>query len=574
MTAGPATPPRRRLPPILAQLAGYRMAWLPADASAGLAVAAVGLPSAIAYPAIAGLPPETGIYASIAAAFGYALAGPSRRLMIGPDAATMSVLAGTLATVVAALPADAASDRVAAAAAIALLVGGYCLAARMLGLGMLASFLSRPILVGFFAGVSVSILIGQIGRVTGLDIEASGLVTPLVELAREAGGVHLPSLALAIGSFALLQGLRATRIPGPVAVVVLGVLLSWLLDFQARGIATVGAIPTGLPPLALPRLGGLPLPELLLGAAAVFLVSFGAGIVTARGFGEMTRERVDPDAELGGFAAANLASGLVGGFPVTSSDSRTATNLSVGGQTQLAGLFAGLALIATLLFLNPALRILPIPALGAILVAAALSLIDVAALRRIWRISPAEFGFALIAMFGAISFGVLQGVVVAVAATLAHFIAGTMRPRDALLGRVPGREGFYKLHRTPAARPVPGMAIVLVEGGVLFFNADFVQSRLEAIAAEQAAGTRWLVLDASAVAQMDGTGAAMLDDVARDLAARGIRLGFAELHAEARGMLERAGVVERVGRGMVFEDLEDALAAFRADEAGSGARSP
>lgn len=553
--------------PLLSSLRGYRMSWLTSDVSAGLAIAAVGLPSAIAYPAIAGLPPQTGIYASIAPLLAYALFGPSRQLIVGPDAATMAVLAAIMT----ALPGPDQADRVAVAAILALAVGGLCLGARMLRLGGLASFLSRPILTGFFAGISLDILVGQLGKLTGLKIEANGLVGPLVELVRKAGSIHWPSLALAGGMFLLLQLARRLRfpVPGPVVVVVLSVVLSALFDFSAHGIAVVGDLPPGLPRLQLPIVEGLPWSRLLFGAVAVFLVSFGAGVVSARSFGVRGGYKVDPNRELSGFGAANIASGLFGAFPVTASDSRTAINASVGGRTQIAGIIAALTLVATLLFLRDALRILPIPALAAILVAAAISLIDLDTLRQIWRISRMEFVFAMIALFGPITLGVLSGVLVAVAATLVYLLRNMMSPRDAMLGRIPGQQGFYKLHRTPSARPVPGFAVYLIEGNLLFFSTDYLRDRFEAISAELPPATKWLILDASAIVQVDSTGAAMLDDVRAELAARGVALGIAEMHAGARALLERAGVIARIGPEMVFDELEDALRTFLA-----GAPSP
>lgn len=553
-------PPARRPRPLLASFAGYRAGWLKGDVAAGLAIAAVGLPSAIAYPAIAGLPPETGLYACIAPLVAYAVFGPSRQLIVGPDAATITVLAAVMAT----LPAVDPGNRGGVAALIALVVGAYYLAARALGLGALAAFLSRPILVGFFAGISLSILVGQIGRVTGVKIDSDGLFLPLVEIARKAGQIHLPSFALALSMFAILQAAPLLRlpVPGPVLVVALSALLSAALDLRSNGIAVVGPVPEGLPALALPPLTAVPPDQLLLGAAAVFLVSFAAGIVTARSFGARGGYPVDPDREMVGFGAANIACGLFGAFPITASDSRTAINANVGGRSQLAGIVAALALLVTVLYLGPVLAILPIPALGAILISAAISLIDVPALRAIWRISRMEFAFALIALWGAVSLGVLNGVLIAIGATFAYLLHKMMFPRDALLGRIPGRDGFYKLHRTPGAQPVPGMAICLVQGSVLFFNADHVHDRLLAIAAGQPAGTRWLVLDASAMTQVDSTAAAMFEDLRAELADRGLRLGFAELHADVAGLLDRAGLIGALGREMIFDDLEDALRTF------------
>ncbi|MBL8584921.1 MAG: SulP family inorganic anion transporter, partial [Rhizobiaceae bacterium] len=484
----------------------YEVAWLVKDVSAGAAIAAVGLPSAIAYPVVAGLPPQTGLYASIAPLIAYAIFGPSRQLIVGPDAATMTVLAAAIASIVAVAP---GADRVTVAGVLALAVGGLCLGARALRLGVLASFLSRPILIGFFCGISLSILTGQLGRLTGTSIASDGLVAPFLELAAEAGSIHWPSLVLAVSMFALLLGCDAIRspMPGPVVVVAVAMLLSAILDLRARGIAVVGEVPAGLPALSLPSLAGLPLSELLFGSTAIFLVSFGSGIVTARSFGARGGYIVEPNRELVGFGAANAAAGLTGGFPVSASDSRTAVNAIVGGRTQLAGIVAALVLVAILLFFSKPLSILPIPALGAILAAAAIKLIDIGALRDIWRVSRTEFVFAVVALAGPVGLGVLNGVMIAIAATLLYVIQRMMFPRDAALGRIPGHDGFYKLHRSPDARPVPGLELHLVQGSVLFFNADYLEARMRQVIEEMPAGTKWFVLDASAMVQVDTTGA-------------------------------------------------------------------
>ena len=479
----------------------------------------------------------------------------------------MTVLAAALAAVTATA---AGADRVAVAALLALAVGALCLLARALRLGVLASFLSRPILTGFFIGISLSILVGQIGRFTGVQIEADGLIRPFVELARKAGSIHWPSVALAFAMLAVLQGVKATRfpVPGPLVVVVLAVLLSAAFDFRGHGIAVVGDIPTRLPSFAIPSPGGLPLDTMLLGACAIFAVAFSSGIVTARSFGAREGTEVEPDRELIGFGAANLAAGCFGGFPVTAASSRTAVNLAAGGRSQLAGIVAAVALTATLVFLGGVLRILPVPALGAILVAAALGMIQVGALREIWRISRMEFAFALIAMWGPIGLGVLNGVVIAIGATLFYLLRKMMYPRYAMLGRIPGRGGFYKLHRRPEARPVPGLAICLIQGSLLFFNSDTMRARLRAFAAELPPDTRWLVLDAGAIVQVDSTAAAMLDELRAELAAQGIALGLADLHFDVRALLDRAGVIGRIGPDMIFNGLDGALRAFEATARG------
>ncbi|HEV7260505.1 MAG TPA: SulP family inorganic anion transporter [Bosea sp. (in: a-proteobacteria)] len=551
--------------PIADGMRGYKLEWLRFDVTAGLAVAAVAIPSAIAYPAIAGLPAEMGIYASILPLVGYAILGPSRKLMVGPDAATMTVLAAALANI----PFDTPAGRVAAAAALALMVGVMCLLAGRLGLGVVASFLSRPILIGFISGISISILIGQIGRFTGVRIESDGLVQPLLEIVRKADLIHWPSVAFGSVMLALLVLLARLRspVPGPLVVVVLAGLASALFDLQGRGMKVIGSLPSAMPELALPDISQLPLKEILLGAAAIWLVAVSSGLVAARSFGAKDRFEVDADRELTGLGAANVFSGLFSGFPVTVSDSRTAINIATGGRSQVSGLIAALALTILLLFLNNALSLLPNPALGAILVFAALNLIDVQGFREIWRVSRLEFAFALISMWGAISLGVLSGVVIAIAGTLLHVLLKEMRPRDALLGRIPGRPGFFKLHRAVDAAPVPGMVIYMVQGSILFFNADYICERFETVADQAPPGTKWLVLDASAVAQIDTTGAAMLRRLRGDLAEAGMTLAIAELHKEPSEILRRSGFFDGPDATPAFDDLEDAARAIAGPKA-------
>src|SRR5438477_3286351 len=256
----------------------------------------------------------------------------------------------------------------------------------------------------------------------------------------------------------LLRG-RSPRLPAPLLAVAIGILLSWLFDRQSRGIARIGEIPASLPQLSVPVPQGVELDDLALNAFAILVVSFGSGIVTARSFGAKNRYPVDADRELVGFGAANIAAGLFGGFPVTASDSRTAVNDAMGGRTQIAGLVAAAGLLAAVLFLGHALAFLPQAALGAVIASAALDLIDFRGFRSLWRLSRGELAIAVIALAGVLSLGVLRDVVIAVGATMAHLLWHASRPREALLGRIPGRDGLYKLHRHADARPIPGLVI-------------------------------------------------------------------------------------------------------------------
>jgi SulP family sulfate permease len=548
-----------------AGLRGWRPRDLGRDIPAGLAVAAVGLPTSLAYPAIAGLPPETGLYAAILPPLAYALFGPSRRLIVGPDAAVMTVLAGVLASVLTAMPAG--TDRAGATALIALGVGVLCLLARLLSLGVLSVFLSRPILKGFFAGLAAAVAVGQIGRMTGVPVAADGVTAELAGIAGRLDEVHGATLAVGLGTLGLIWGLRAAapRVPGAVVALAVAVAVSVVWDLAGRGVAVVGAVGGSLPRLSLPPLAHLPLAEVALGAGAVFLVMSSAGLLTAKGFAALTDDRVDANRELQGFGAANIAAGLFGAIPVGASDSRTAVNIAAGGRTQAAGIVAALALAAGVLWAGDLLGHLPEPALGAVLIATAAGMVDFRGLARLWRVSRAEFGVAMIAFAGPVGFGVLNGVLVALAATFAHLIWETMRPQIAELGRIAGEPGFYKLHRHPQAAPVPGLRVLLVEGSPIFVNADHIFDRVIEMTAPEERG-EVVLLVARGMTQVDATGAEMLVALARALDRRGQALVLAEVNAPVSRELEAAGLT-----GVrLFESLSEAVAVLERGGGGDG----
>jgi high affinity sulfate transporter 1 len=545
--------------PLLSQLREYRPAWLRDDLVAGLSVAAVALPTAIAYPAIVDLPPETGIYAATIPTIAYALLGPSRRLMVGPDSATCLVLASALVF----LGVPGGEERIAAAAALAVITGLFCILARLLRLGFIADFLSRPVLTGFLAGIAVDLIIGQIGRVTGVAIASKGLLRPILELLGKLDGVNLTTLAVGLGLLAMLRILRrvAPRAPGPLIAILVALALGAGLGLATHGVRMVGAITGALPKPALPIPADVAPDDLVLAALSILLVSFGSGIITARSFGAQYHTEVNADRELVGFGAANIASGLFGGFPVTSSDSRTAVNHIVGGQTQVAGLVAAAALLCTALLAGQVFAYLPVAALGAVLASAAIDLIDVRRLAALWRIDRIEFSIAMTTLLGVVVFGVLKGVGLAVIASLVHLIWLATRPRDAQLGRIPGRPGLFKLHHHAEARPIPGLAIYLPQGPLVFFNADYIKARLLGLARQSLEAGEWLILDASAVTHLDSSAVERLSDVATELAKHGVGFAIAELHGQPRAILERSGLIEHIGRQMLFHSVEEAIEA-------------
>jgi len=559
-----AAPPRKRVVrrffPLIDQLADYRRAWLSVDILAGLSVAAVALPTAIAYPAIAGLPPQTGLYAAILPPIGYALFGPSRQLMVGPDTATTVVLASVLLG----LGVMAPEERVATAAALALAVGLCCVAAGIIGFGIIANFLSRPVLMGFLSGVALDLFVGQLDRLTAVPIVSGGLVRPLLEFIGKLDQLNPTTLAVGLGLFLALRLLRryAPRLPGPLLAIAAGILLAYAFDLQSHGVRLIGAVASALPRFVLPLPGPVDMRELALGTLAILLVSFGSGIVTARSFGAKNHYHVDANRELIGFGAANIASGLFGGFPVTSSDSRTAVNDAMGGRTQLAGLAAAAGLLAAVLFLGDLLAYLPEAALGAVIASAAVDLVDLRGFKSLWRLSRIELFIALIALCGVLGLGILTGVTVAIGATLAHLLWQASKPRDALLGRIPGRDGLYKLHRHLNAEPIPSLVIYLPQSALIFFNVEYISRRLLKSARRLHGSGTWLILDASAINHIDTTAVAVLEEVHGELVQQGITFGIAELQSQPRNMIERSGLAQRIRPDMLFPSAEAAAEAF------------
>lgn len=552
--------------------ASYSVAWLRHDAAAGLGVAAVALPIGIAYPAIADLPVQSGIHATVVAMIAYALCGPSRHVILGPDAATMTVLAAVLASAVTSSPGMTSAQRIDLAMVLAIGAGLLCLLGYVLRLGVFASLLSRPILIGFFAGISINLLIGQIGRVTGVPIESKGLFPPILELLDKRNAINIPSVVIAAVVFAVLETARWCRfaVPGPVIGILFGLACPWLFDPRAHGVSTIGALPTEWPRLSIPSVSGLQFDDIVLGSMALFIVTFGSGIITVRTFATQTGVKLRADAELIGFGAANVASGLFGGFAVTAADSRTAINIAAGARTQLAGAIAAIVLVAAVQILGRPLENVPIPVLGAILVSAALNLIDLSSLRELWRVSRIEFVFCMVAIVGAVGLGVLKGVVVAIGSTLIYIVMKGMRTRVVMLGRIPGRDGIYKLHRWSEARPVPGMAVALIQGSLLFYNADQIKEQLTTIADTLPPDTRWFVVDAGAMPMVDSTGAEMLNDMCRQLGERNIRMGIADLYHEPKRLLERAGLFSGTPCMQAFDNVEEFIL-FEEKPEGTGA---
>jgi high affinity sulfate transporter 1 len=539
-------------------LSGYRREWLKSDVAAGLSVAAVALPVAIAYAQLAGFPPVVGLYASILPMVVYAIFGSSRQLIVNPDAATCAMVAA----IVAPLAAGDAALYTSLAISLAALMGVACIVAGFLRLGFLADFLGKPVLVGFMNGIAISIVLGQIGKVFGFAIESGRIFPRLIEFVGKLPQTHLPTLAIGITTFVVMRGVRRffPRLPAPLVAVILAVVLVQAFSLDAAGVAVLGDVPAGLP-----SLGWNPVPAgligpLLTGAAGLALVSFTSGMVTARSFAARNHYEIDVDREFIALGACNVAASLSQGFAVTGADSRTAVSDVMGGKTQVTGLVAAATIALVLLFFTGPLRYLPGSALGAVLISAGLGLFDWRALVRFYRIQEGEFLVCLAAMLGVVTLGALQGIALAIALAMLVLLIRSSRPADAVLGRVRGVPGFHDLDGHEGAARVPGLVLYRFTASLIFYNASYFRRRVLAVAAADP-GASWLIVDGGPIAHLDSTGADTLVALADDLSRRGIRLAIGGALPQVRRMLERSGALERLGADAVLPSLRAAVEA-------------
>jgi sulfate permease, SulP family len=546
--------------PVSAELTRYRLPSARRDAVAGLTVAALAIPSGMAYAEVAGVSPVNGLYALLLPAVVYALLGSSRQLVIGPE--------GSIATLVAVaiLPLAAAGSAKGAqlAATLALLVALCFAAAWVLRLGWIADYFSRPVLVGYIHGVAVVLVVGQLGKLLGLSIDATEPLPQLWEVIKELGKVSGATVAVSVVSLALLFGLRklAPKLPGALLVVVAAIALSWGLGFADHGIAEVGKIPAGLPSLAIPGVSLSHIVQLVPAALGIFLVCFADEILTARSFAGKHNQSVRGSQELLAMGAASAAAGITQGFPVGASGSRTAVNDDMGARTQISGLFAAAAVAVTLVLLTEPVQYLPKAVLGAVIVVAAIGLIEPRAWRSLAAIDPVEVAIAGVTTGCVIVFGVLAALIVAVGLSIIDTVRRSARPHDAVLGwdRGLGRYADVSLH--PAAHVTPGVVVYRLDDRLFFANARYFKGRVREAIRAAPPTVRWLVLDADAINHVDTTGLDALGDVARDLKRDEITLTIARLQTRMAEQLEAGGVTEVVGRDHLYPTVRAAVAAF------------
>ncbi|MBF6324261.1 SulP family inorganic anion transporter [Nocardia cyriacigeorgica] len=564
------TPGGRRTParpwPVFLSLQHYQRGWLRADVLAGLTVWAVLVPEALAYASIAGVPPVVGLYAAIPALVLYALAGSSRHLVVGP----MSATAALSAAIITPLAGSDGARFVALSTALAIATGIVGLIAGLIRLGFIAAFISEPVLKGFIVGLALTIIIGQVPKLFGIEKEPGNFFEQAWGVIRHLGDTHWRTLLIGLLSLAVVLGLKRwlPLVPGSLLAVLLGIAAVTVFDLDDHGVAIVGHIDAGLPSVGMPDGVGVgDLIDLLGPAVGVLLIGFAEGLGAAKTYAAKAGYEVDANRELFGLGAANLGSGLSSGMVVNGSLSKTAVNGSAGARTQLSGLVVAVLVVLTLLFLTGLFENLPEATLAGVVIAAVIELVDIAALRRLYRVwtarlgsiyghaARADFLAAIAAMAGVLLFDTLPGLVIGIGVSMLLLLYRTAQPHIATLAKDGTR--WVDAERRPELERRPDVLVVRVESGLLFANADYVKQHIEAQCTDR---TKLVVLDAETSPVIDVTAAQMLAELRTTLARRRIEFAVARDVGQFRDALGRSAAgAEQVP---VYPTVHEAIGAL------------
>jgi high affinity sulfate transporter 1 len=552
-----------RVLPAAGWLPRYDRRCLRGDVAAGIAVTALVVPKNLGYAGIAGVPLENGLYAAAAGGIVYALFATSRHISTGPSSSLAAVAGGAVA--ITGLEGEPAAQLV---AAIALATGLLFLLLALLRMGWISSFLSKAVVTGFLAGAAVDVVIGELPKLTGTSAEGDNAWRELGSWLGTLGDVHGTTVLVGVASLSLILGLRraAPAVPGALVLVAAGLLASWLLDLGAHGVALVGDVPRGLPDPQVPDLDVVSDHYATIGIAAValLLIGFSQTAGDARAFASRHRYRIDVDQESVAQGMANAGAGLLQGMPVSTSLSASSLNESAGARTQMASLVTGGLVIGTLLVLAPLFSDLPKAVLGAVIIdAVVFGMIDVAELRRLWRVARFDFWIAAAAIAGVLSAGVLAGVVIGVVLSLGWLVYVATQPPMPLLGREPGTQVFRDLVENPADETFPGIAVLRLDGGLFFATAEALEERVRELAGD---GDHALVLDLEGVNFVDSQGAAKVAEIHSLSEADGVTLRLARVKPHVLAVLRADGVVDRVGADHIHGNVHRAVEAQLADD--------
>ncbi len=548
--------------PGLANFRGYPRTAVRGDVLGGLTVSAYLVPQALAYATLAGLAPVAGLWAALPPLVIYAFLGSSRQLSIGPESTTALMTAAVLVPVVGA----ADPGRYAAhAATLALLVGVICLVAGLLRLGFLANLLSRPVLVGYLAGIAAMMVASQLGRLTGVAVSGESVIEQVRSFVVAVPELHWPTVVLSAAVLAAIFGLdsRAPRLPGPLIGILAATAAVALFAWSGDGIDVVGAIPAGLPVPDWPAVSGDMLGDLVAPALGIAVVAFSDNVLTARAFASRRGEEIDPHAELRALGVCNLVAGMFRGFPISSSGSRTALADAAGARTQVYSLVVLGVLATALVFGGGVMAAIPSAALGALVVFAATKLVDVAEFGRLARFRRSELVIALSTAAAVVAFGVLNGVLVAIGLSVADLLRRLAHAHDSVQGLVPGLPGMHDIDDYPAATVVPGLLVYRYDAPLFFANAADFRRRALAAIEDSPQPVRWFLLNAESNVEVDLTALDALEQMRTECEGRGIVFAMARVKQDLRDALAAAGLLDRIGPDRIFMTLPTAVAAYR-----------
>ena len=547
--------------PGLLMLRRYDPSWLRQDVVAGLVMTTMLVPVGIAYAQASGVPGINGLYATIVPMLAYAVFGPSRILVLGPD----SALAAVILAVVVPLSAGDPQRAVAPAAVMAIVSGVVCVAAGLARLGFITELLSKPIRYGYMNGIALTVILSQIPKLFGFSVSSTGPLRQAAGIFEKILGGSTTVVALVVGASALALILtlkRWPRIPGMLIAVVAATAAVSLFDLAAHGVSVLGPLPQGLPGPSLPLVDVAALGPIVMGGVAVALVSFADTSVLSRTYAARLKTPVDPNQEMAGLGIANLAAGFFQGIPISSSSSRTPVAEAAGAKTQVTGVVGALAIALLLVFAPALLEDLPQTALAAVVIASAIGLIEVADLRRIYRIQRWEFWLSMTCFAGVAVFGAIPGIALAIVIAVIEFLWDGWRPHSAVLGRVDRVKGYHDITRYPDARLIPGLVLFRWDAPLFFANAELFHARVLDAVDRSPTPVRWIVIAAEPVTSVDVTAADAVSELDDTLRTAGITLCFAEMKDPVKDKLKRFGLFGRFGEDMFFATIGEAVSAY------------
>ncbi|MGD1951354.1 MAG: sulfate permease [Leptolyngbyaceae cyanobacterium] len=538
----------------LKRLLSYQQPWLRGDILAGLTVAAYLIPQCMAYGELAGVQPVAGLWAILPAMVLYTLLGSSPQLSVGPESTT------AVMTAVAVAPLTGSSDY--AAALLALLVGLVYVVGYLARLGFLADLLSKPILIGYMTGVAVIMIAGQLGKISGVAIDAETVVGEIRTFVASLDQTHMPTLVLSVAVliFLFVVQMRWPRVPGPLLAVLLATLAVTLFRLDQLGVAVVGDMPAGLPQLRLPPLQQMP--QLMAAAVGIAVVGYSDNVLTARAFATRNGYKIDANQELLALGAVNIGAGLMQGFPVSSSGSRTVLGNALGNKTQLFSLVAMAAVVLVLVFLRPVLSLFPNAALGALVIYAATRLIEIPEFIRLLRFRSTEFALAIVTTVGVLATNLLVGIAIAISLSVIDLFARVARPHDAVLGKVLGLAGWHDIEDWDDATTIPGLVIYRYDAPICFANVENFKRRALAAISAETERVEWFVLNTEAIAEIDITAADMLVDLYQELADLGIVFALARVKQDLYTQLKHSGLRDLIGNERIYPTLKTAIRGF------------